>query len=339
MCLYLNFKSITMARASSTYCLVPFLCQLWGIHALSLDTLVSQSNIYYQRPAKLGPPVELVLENVDHLESVESIKLIVHGYLGSRTHSSIMPLRNAYAAQAYENILVADWSPVANLDYPSARRSLSRVAHSLANLLQQFIGKHNISHEAVHVIGHSLGAHIAGRIANHFNGTLGRVTGLDPALPLFTPRSDDSLQANAAGFVDIIHTDYPLFGDFTPRGTVDFYPNYGLAPQPGCEDVDLLTASKLILEAYSCSHNRAVLFYAESIGLPKNFPAIRCPLKSIKSRNLNGCLQYQNASIGDMDESQLIYMGEKASKSATSYFVLVTNAAPPFGQGVVLTLS
>lgn len=155
----------------------------------------------------------------------------------------------AYKAQGYANVLVADWSPAANLDYPNSRRAVSKVALVLAKQLQQFLARHNVSHEAVHVIGHSLGAHIAGRIGQYFNGTVGRVTGLDPALPLFTPRSDDSLQATAARFVDVIHTDFPVFGDLTPRGSVDFFPNFGRAFQPGCEEVDLLAASKLLVEA------------------------------------------------------------------------------------------
>lgn len=101
----------------------------------------------------------------------------------------------------------------------------------------------------MHIIGHSLGAHIAGNIGRFFNGSLGRVTGLDPALPLFAPNSLDSLQSNAGAFVDVIHTDFPVFGDITPRGTVDFYPNYGYTPQKGCDDDALIMASKLIFMA------------------------------------------------------------------------------------------
>ncbi|XP_030385839.1 pancreatic lipase-related protein 2 [Scaptodrosophila lebanonensis] len=328
----------------TSYCLMALFWQVWGVQALSLDSLVGQSKIYYQRPARLGSPRELPLESVDQLETVESLKLIVHGFLGSRTHGSIMPLANAYKAQGFANILIADWSPASSLDYAKSRRAVGKVALHLAKQLQLFLERHNISNEAVHVIGHSLGAHIAGRIGHHFNGSLGRVTGLDPALPLFSPRSEDSLRANAARFVDVVHTDYPFFGDLTPRGTADFYPNFGRTPQPGCEDVDLLAASKLILEAYSCSHNRAVLFYAESIGMPKNFPAMPCTLKDIKGRNIKGCLKKTSelnsnssaieAADAATDETQAVYMGEHVTRSATSFYYLKTNAVPPFGQGV-----
>lgn len=108
--------------------------------------------------------------------------------------------------------------------------------------------KHNIPLTEVHIIGHSLGAHIAGNMGRYFNGSVGRVTGLDPALPLFTATAADSLHSNAALFVDVIHTDFPVFGDSTPRGSVDFYPNFGHTTQKGCDD-DIVAASRLIFEA------------------------------------------------------------------------------------------
>ncbi|KAH8385323.1 hypothetical protein KR200_010680 [Drosophila serrata] len=318
--------------AKSSFCLVPIICQFLGLQAALLDTLVDQSNIYY---LKASATEELLLSKVDQVERLDSVKLIVHGYLGSRTHGSIMPLRNAYTAQGYDNVLVADWGPVANLDYPTSRLAVKKVGHILAKILEEFLQRHGIATERVHVIGHSLGAHIAGRIGRYFNGTLGRVTGLDPALPLFSSRADDSLHSNAAQFVDVIHTDYPLFGDLRPRGSVDFYPNFGQAPQPGCEDVDLIAASKLLHEAYSCSHNRAVLFYAESIGMPQNFPAISCNFQAIKSRRIESCVKERLATNNTetIPEDRVIYMGEHVDRSATLYFYLATNAAPPYGQG------
>ncbi|XP_017058058.1 lipase member H-A isoform X2 [Drosophila ficusphila] len=307
--------------AKSSFCLVPIICQFLGLQAALLDSLLDQSSIYYLKPSG-----DVLLQNVDVLRTTESVKLIVHGYLGSRTHGSILPLRNAYTSQGFENVLVADWGPAANLDYPTSRLAVKKVARVLAKLLEEFLQRHGINLEGVHVIGHSLGAHIAGGIGRHFNGSLGRVTGLDPALPLFSSRSDDSLRSNAARFVDVIHTDYPLFGDITPRGTVDFYPNFGQAPQPGCENVDVVAAN-------SCSHNRAVLFYAESIGMPNNFPAVSCSLRSIKSRRVEECLRRKSKTTEMSDEDRTIFMGEYVNQTATLYFYLATNRSPPYGQG------
>ena len=71
-----------------------------------------------------------------------------------------------------------------------------------------------------HLIGHSLGAHMAGYIAKEIqssgNGTMYRITGLDPAGPGFDfPESwyekydnltETHLWHTDATFVDVIHT-------------------------------------------------------------------------------------------------------------------------------------
>lgn len=100
----------------------------------------------------------------------------------------------------------------------------------------------NIPLESVHILGHSLGAHIAGNVGKYFNGLIGRITALDPAGPLFFKASSDACSPSDAKFVDVIHTDGGVLGEMTPRGHVDFYPNRGLPPQPGCQMLDLFTA-------------------------------------------------------------------------------------------------
>lgn len=69
----------------------------------------------------------------------------------------------------------------------------------------------------MHIIGHSLGAHIsafAGKTFRRLTGKgLGRITGLDPAGPCFTHVDVNSrLKATDADFVDVIHTDAGVYG-------------------------------------------------------------------------------------------------------------------------------
>lgn len=64
----------------------------------------------------------------------------------------------------------------------------------------------------VHIIGHSLGSHLAGYVGSvmqtNFGLTLGRITGLDPAEPHFSQTDPVvRLDPSDAYYVDIIHTD------------------------------------------------------------------------------------------------------------------------------------
>lgn len=100
-----------------------------------------------------------------------------------------------------------------------------------------------VSHSNIHIIGHSLGAHVAGftgAIVQKDKGEkLPRITGLDPAGPLFLLASPQNrLDPTDANFVDVIHTDGRKFGYYNPLGTVDFYPNGGIGPQPACRGVN-----------------------------------------------------------------------------------------------------
>lgn len=110
----------------------------------------------------------------------------------------------------------------------------------------------------IHLIGHSLGAHISGFAGRFIScGKVKRITGipicfeirhllglyvilitfsgLDPALPGFSHGFKvDRLLPSDADFVDIIHTSGGVLGFLDNLGHADFFPNGGVPPQPGC---------------------------------------------------------------------------------------------------------
>lgn len=142
-----------------------------------------------------------------------------------------------------------------------------------------------------------------------------RITGLDPAAPLFTNASSDAIKQSDGKFVDIIHTCAYALGEIWPRGHIDFYPNSGRFHQPGCRKDDLLQLCKfhfhwehsqtinrtiLITISVSCSHFRAPLFYAESILFPYSFAAVKCTFREITGDTPNKCT----------NSNESIYMGD-----------------------------
>ena len=138
----------------------------------------------------------------------------------------------------------------------------------MALALEKLIEK--VPVENIHLIGHSLGAHIVGYAGRYFNEitgqTIPRITGLDPANPCFNEgESLSGLQRGDAAFIDIIHTNPGVLGKSDPIGDVDFFVE-GLDPiKPGCK-------------MFGCSHSRAYEYYTESVapGNEENFLATRC---------------------------------------------------------------
>ncbi|XP_059620322.1 vitellogenin-1-like [Phlebotomus argentipes] len=163
----------------------------------------------------------------------------------------------------------------------------------------------------IHVIGHSLGAHVAGSIGRHFieveKKMLPRITGLDPARPCFNEGEVmTNLQRGDAKFVDIIHTNSGGLGKGEPIGDADFYPNGKSVLMPGCAGI-------------ICSHLRAYEYFTESV-YPENnngFQAVRC--NSLRGVTTKRC------------KSTPIAMGFACPKEAKGNFFLEVNPSGLYG--------
>ncbi|XP_055383773.1 pancreatic triacylglycerol lipase-like [Condylostylus longicornis] len=282
------------------------------------QSLIRKADLFYLNPIPNDQPEEISISELDSPFSWKSndIKVIIHGWTADRNHVSISPLKYAYLAKGHDAVFVADWNEAARIIYLDSRYFVKPIGIKLGKLLEKFIKKNNIAPEKIHILGHSLGAHIAGNIGDYFNGTIGRITGLDPAGPLFENFVRDGLLPNHAKFVDCIHTAIPTLGQLLQRGHADFYPNYGKISQPGCEVLDVITAT-------SCSHLRAPLFYAESIQLPYSFASFPCSLKSILKEK---CYLRKSKNV--------VFMGENLSKNAKGSYYLQGNNVSPYGLGM-----
>jgi len=77
--------------------------------------------------------------------------------------------------------------------------------------------------------------------------------GLDPACPGFMiiPLQREHLSKDDGEFVDVIHTTGGTFGCMDSLGHVDFYPNGGIAPQPG-SGILILDSSKYLSLSNNC---------------------------------------------------------------------------------------
>lgn len=74
-------------------------------------------------------------------------------------------------------MIVVDWSRLAGGSYNNAVRGVPDVGRHLGNFLQWLINSGGGNWNRVHLVGHSLGAHVVGNAGRQAGGRPVRVTG------------------------------------------------------------------------------------------------------------------------------------------------------------------
>ncbi|XP_026315750.1 pancreatic triacylglycerol lipase-like [Hyposmocoma kahamanoa] len=243
------------------------------------------------------------------------IKIIIHGYTKDKDSIPNTLLRPAYMECCDYNLISVDYGPLARSPcYIQAVDNTQLVANCTAQLVNVLVQDYGFDLSKFHVIGFSLGGQIAGIMANFMtSGRLERVTGLDPAFPLFTTLDNSKkLDSGDAKFVDVLHTNALQAGKLEPSGTVDFYANDG-SVQPGCTNISLDNSK------CSRSHDRAPMYYAESINTQTGFYAKKC----------SSLLAYTTGLCG----SEEILFGEYVPLNAKDIYLFTTNSMSPYARG------
>uniref|UniRef100_A0A3Q3N532 Phospholipase A1 member A n=1 Tax=Mastacembelus armatus TaxID=205130 RepID=A0A3Q3N532_9TELE len=253
------------------------------------------------------------------------IKVIIHGYrvLGNKP-SWLKELALALLRAQDVNVLVVDWVYGTSFAYNLVVENYKEVSVQISVLINQ-LQKHGCKLESFHFIGVSLGAHVAGFVGTLFAGKIGRITGLDPAGPMFKGADTfDRLDPSDAQFVDAIHTDSDYFGISIPVGHVDFFLNGG-KDQTGCAHSRFASMYGYVI----CDHMRAVHVYMSALNGS-------CPLQGIP------CFTYEDFLKGNCVNCDIfrgtcptIGLSENCGITASPVpkeqkLFLLTTSSPPF---------
>ncbi|XP_062579711.1 inactive pancreatic lipase-related protein 1-like [Saccostrea cucullata] len=210
------------------------------------------------------------------------------------------------------NVIVVDWKKGANIHtgYYYATVNTEVVGTILALLVRSLERHQGADKSHFHIIGHSLGAHVAGFSGSAYKKTrYQRITGLDPAGLFFRKKGRDArLDETDAHFVDVIHTDGGItgFGYLNAMGHVDFYPNGGQS-QPGCY--------------LTCSHSRAYEYFTESILSNEAFRAWEC-------ETLDQCTSLEGLNTTQPPDNRMGFYVHNPKENKMYY--LRTNREAPF---------
>lgn len=311
---------------------------------VSLEVLLRQSPIALNRP----------------------IKWIIHGFRTNLHISDWMEsAKDKILAHEDANVILTNWgrgaSPWFSVGYPQAAANMFIVAQMIVNILRR-LGTDHIDMNQVHLIGHSLGAHIMGFVGTAFAADylelqkqlilhegpsgfevahrrlsgarrhlIGRITGCDPALPCFGPKSEapewrpnirsaisgradseeadwNHLKPDSGLLVEVLHSNPRILGYLEPLGDFDFYPNGFDIPQPGCRNATkkrkedrkrskrTVESVQAVVQAITCSHHRSVDYMVES--LYSNQVRSTCQMVGYR------CSSYENFKKGFCFECQ-----------------------------------
>ncbi|XP_051923183.1 endothelial lipase isoform X2 [Hippocampus zosterae] len=257
---------------------------------------------------------------------------IIHGWTMSGMFESWMHklVAAVMKRETEANVVVVDWISMAQQLYQDAVNYTHTVGKDIATMLDWLQDELDLPLEKVHLIGYSLGAHVAGYAGTHVRGSVGRITGLDPAGPMFEGvEQEKRLSPDDADFVDVLHT-YNRealgvsIGIQQPIGDVDIYPNGGEI-QPGCSLGDVLAMAGNFMEVIKCEHERAVHLFVDSLMNRDHVSfAYQCtdPDRFKKGICLS-CRKNRCNNIG--------YEARKMRKRRNSKMYLKTRADTPFG--------
>lgn len=254
------------------------------------------------------------------------------------------------------NVGFVNWQPYAFSTLLEIVPRINPIANATVTILK---GNSAFDPTKTHLVGYSVGAFIAGKIARTFNDsgkTFARLTALDPTnfystLDLiYRLNNVAKVSTSDAKFVDVIHSNAGSLGDSDSKGHVDFWPSGGKR-QPNC-DVSLIGAFKSICEFFvnfisfsacfsypanrtvfnylGCSHMKAWKYYAESINRTSSSPgfvASECDSRA-SSFSSTSCKTTTAASMGFYADSTTT---NRDNKKTVNYFVDV-NASPPYSK-------
>ncbi|XP_039622939.1 lipoprotein lipase isoform X2 [Polypterus senegalus] len=117
--------------------------------------------------------------------------IVIHGWTVSGMFESWVPKLVAalYERERDANVIVVDWLNRAHQHYSVAAENTKLVGCDIAWLIDWMEETANIPLENVHLIGYSLGAHVAGFAGSHTTNKVGRITGFSEAVKCEHERS------------------------------------------------------------------------------------------------------------------------------------------------------
>lgn len=197
---------------------------------------------------------------------------IIHGWLFNRNVQWVQDMvRDFIQYVPGVNVCTVDWGKLAYYEYDIAA---TQNVYSVGRFLEEAINKWKIRPYNVSLVGHTLGAHIAGITGKYLDDSIGKIFAIDPAGPLFChPNVVDKrsrLTKTDAEYVQVIMTTGGFSGCGIESGIQTFRPAGGVV-QPACTGPNFDT-----IDTEVCSHLIGTEYFRASLQESNTFTAKEC---------------------------------------------------------------
>ncbi|XP_076392687.1 phospholipase A1 VesT1.02-like [Megachile rotundata] len=230
---------------------------------------------------------------------------VAHGWGNSHYSQACTYVRDAYLKHGDYNVILIDWNGLSKAEYFWVSNRVPKMSKYVASMID-FLETQGMDLSKTTIVGHSLGAHIAGLSSYYAKNKVNYVVALDPAGPNFYNKGPGTrVSKEDAKHVQVIHTNH-ILGTHAEMGDADFYVNGG-KDQKGC------------FLPVLCPHARAYEYFAESIN-HKGFLARKCD-------------NFTDYKLGKCKSNDAAYMGGATPDlNAKGIYHLTTHSKPPFAK-------
>lgn len=103
---------------------------------------------------------------------------VIHGWTNDYQSEMPQSVKDAYLQSGDVNVFVPDWSYFTKKSYVTAKYFLSPVGKFMAAFIQHIVDTMELNLKNTGLVGHSLGAHVAGVIGLALNSTVDHIEGI-----------------------------------------------------------------------------------------------------------------------------------------------------------------
>ncbi|KAL4705449.1 hypothetical protein ACJJTC_012836 [Scirpophaga incertulas] len=241
----------------------------------------------------------------------QTLVLYVAGWWNAPFDESSKALIKALLTK-HRRVLVVNTQLSFSRGYVSSASRVNPIANQIADLIINL--EHRVPLSSIHLIGFSLGAHVAGitgkLVQQKLGSKIGRITALDPAKPCFLKASDYRLGKDDADFVQVVHSSSGVLGLEQPLGHVDVYMNGVDVKQPECLDRGI---------TLECDHAQAWRMYSASVTDESALMSRRCEdWEELMSADCRGNLTVMGYSCSDQNRGLYLYKSDVRNKRMDS---------------------